>query len=106
MSADPPGTPRGSGTAFSPDGFWWWDGARWRSALSPDGMWRWDGRAWVAVPRPPAGGGGGGAGALIAVAGFGGVLLLVLLLTLLVLYTMGSEITNVFSNVAAALSGP
>jgi hypothetical protein len=32
---------------LSPDGFWWWDGARWVSAVSPDGRWRWDGEKWV-----------------------------------------------------------
>ncbi|HEY1456278.1 MAG TPA: hypothetical protein VGG31_07260 [Candidatus Dormibacteraeota bacterium] len=34
---------------FSPDGLYYWDGARWVNAVSPDGRFRWDGRAWVAV---------------------------------------------------------
>ena len=38
-----------SPTTFSPDGYWWWDGAGWKPALSSDGSWRWTGRAWVAA---------------------------------------------------------
>jgi hypothetical protein len=84
---------------------WWWDGAQWRPALSPDGRWRWDGHSWV--PAPPAGAHGGGAGGgmalLITVMAFGGILLFVSLITIIVPYTMGSQISNVFSNVVAAL---
>lgn len=105
MAAEPPQVGAGGGTTFSPDGFWWWDGSQWRSALSPDGAWRWNGSAWLPVSAPRTGG-PRASGVLIAAAGFGGVLLLVLLLTLFVLYTMGSQITNVFSNVAAALGSP
>jgi len=105
MGSDPTGAGRASGTTFSPDGYWWWDGSQWRPALSPDGLWRWDGRAWIPAGRPPSPAPRGG-GALIAVVAFGGVLLLVLLLTAFVLYAMGSQITNVFSNLAAALSSP
>src|SRR5438477_10424248 len=36
-------------TTFSPDGYWWWDGAGWKPAVSPDGSWRWTGQAWVAA---------------------------------------------------------
>src|SRR5713226_4433997 len=58
-----PGAQTGQGSRFSPDGFWWWDGAGWRPAYSQDRLWRWDGQAWV----PAAGGaaprsGGGGVG--------------------------------------------
>ena len=91
-------------STFSPDGLWWWDGAKWRAAISPDGRWRWDGRGWVpagAMPAPPRG--GGGTAALIIIASFGGILLLVMFLTLVILLTMGSQIANVFSNVVAAL---
>ena len=41
-------------TTFSPDGYWWWDGAGWKPALSPDGSWRWTGQAWIpAVAAQP-----------------------------------------------------
>lgn len=33
--------------SLSPDGYFFWDGARWAAAISPDGYWRWDGAAWV-----------------------------------------------------------
>ena len=95
----------GTGPRFSPDGLWWWDGTQWRSALSPDGLWRWDGRSWLpARPVPQPGAGGPGRSALLVTClVLGGILLLVVLITTVVLYSMGSQITNVFSNVAAAL---
>jgi len=40
---------------------------------------------------------------IITIAAFGGVLVLVALVAFAVLFTMGSQIANVFSNVAAAL---
>ena len=52
---------------LSPDGNYYWDGARWTSAVSPDGAWRWNGRAW----KPASGRGGGmtsGVAAIIAAA--------------------------------------
>lgn len=95
----PPPAPRGQ---FSPDGLWWWDGSQWRPAISPDGAWRWDGHGWVpAAQVRPAG--GGSTAAVVAIGIFAGVVVLVVLLTLVILYTMGSQISNVFSNVAAAL---
>jgi Flp pilus assembly pilin Flp len=106
MGVDPP-TPSGTRPTFSPDGLWWWDGAQWRPAVSPDGRWLWDGRGWVPAgpARLPQGRAGGGAGmaVIITIAAFGGILVLVALVTLAILYTMGSQISNVFSNVVAAL---
>lgn len=98
----PPGAPR---PTFSPDGLWWWDGKEWKPAVSPDGHWRWDGTSWQpAQPGAPRRGGGGATAAvIITVAVFGGILVLVGLITLVVLLTMGNQIANVFSNVAAAL---
>src|SRR5579872_5443899 len=73
--------------------------------FSPDGMWWWDGRSWVPAPRaaPTTGGGGAGTALVITILAGGGILLLVVLLTMLMLYEMGSQMTNVFSNVAGAL---
>ena len=73
--------------------------------MSPDGLWRWDGRAWLpARPMPqPAAGGGGTTAVLVTCLVVAGVLVLVVAITFVVLYTMGTQITNVFSNVAAAL---
>ncbi|HEY3084853.1 MAG TPA: hypothetical protein VGK28_05285 [Candidatus Dormibacteraeota bacterium] len=100
-------TPQGRGpTTFSPDGFWWWDGAQWRSAVSPDRRWRWNGQAWVPLRplAPPARGGGAATAAiLVTVLAFGGVIVLVAILTLVILLTMGNQLSNVFSNVVAAL---
>ncbi len=50
---------------LSPDGNYFWDGAKWTLATSPDGAWRWDGRSWTPVTRRP-GRISGGAAALIA----------------------------------------
>ncbi len=47
--------------SMSPDGAYWWDGARWRDAAveapaaaprSPDGAYWWDGRTWRPLPAP------------------------------------------------------
>jgi hypothetical protein len=94
-------------TRFSADGFWWWDGAEWRPALSQDRQWRWNGQAWepARLSAAPSSGGGAGAAIWITVAVFVGVLVLVAMFTVLILFTMGNQITNVFSNVAAALNG-
>jgi hypothetical protein len=100
-----PSQPGAPGPVFSPDGMWWWDGASWKPAISPDGLWRWNGRAWEpARPAgPPRRGGGAAAAIIITIAAFGGVLVLVSLFTVVVLLTMGNQISNVFSNVVAAL---
>jgi len=47
--------------------------------------------------------GGATTAVIITIAAFGGVLVLVALVAFAVLFTMGSQIANVFSNVAAAL---
>jgi len=85
---------------------WWWDGTQWRPAVSPDGFWRWDGRSWVPARgvAPTTGGGGTGTALIVTILAGGGILLLVVLFTMLMLYEMGSQMTNVFSNVAAALA--
>ena len=103
---DQPRQPAAGQGMFSPDGLWWWDGAQWKSALSPDRRWRWDGHAWVPFAQPVARGGGGGAAAavVITVLAFGGVLVLVSIVVLVALLTMGNQMANVFSNVAAALT--
>jgi len=106
MGADPPG-PSASRppTTFTPDGFWWWDGGQWRSAISADGRWRWNGQAWEPYrTAPPARAGGGATTAvLVTILAFGGILALVGILVGLSLYVMGNQISNVFSNVVAAL---
>jgi hypothetical protein len=33
-------------TGWSPDGSWFWDGARWNDSISEDGQWRFDGMSW------------------------------------------------------------
>jgi hypothetical protein len=109
MGGDPrtpaPSTPQ---TRFSADGFWWWDGAEWRPALSQDRLWRWNGQAWepAHLAAAPQARGGAGVAIGITVAIFLGVVVFVSLFTVLILYTMGSQISNVFSNVAAALTSP
>lgn len=42
----------GSPVQFSPDGEWFWDGARWQPAYSPDRRWRWDGARWLPAGSP------------------------------------------------------
>lgn len=87
---------------------WWWDGREWKSAISPDRLWRWNGQTWVPNRPEAARGGGGGAAAAVAitVVGFVGVLVLVSIVVIVILLTMGNQIANVFSNVAAALASP
>jgi Flp pilus assembly pilin Flp len=107
MGGDP-GTPTAPAaqTRFSADGFWWWDGSAWKPALSEDRLWRWNGQAWEPSRLPPARSSGPGAGAAIGitVAIFMGILVLVSIFTVVVLLTMGNQLANVFSNVAAALT--
>jgi Flp pilus assembly pilin Flp len=93
-------------TRFSADGLWWWDGTEWKPAISPDRHWRWNGQGWV--PATPAGGGAGGAGLAIGltVLAFVGVLFLVAVVVIVILLTIGNQLANVFSNVAAALGSP
>jgi Flp pilus assembly pilin Flp len=99
-------TPAHPQTRFSADGFWW-DGAEWRPAVSQDKLWRWNGQSWEpARPVGPAGREGAGAAIGITLAIFFGVIVLVSLVTVVILYSMGGQISNVFSNVAAALSSP
>ena len=92
-------------TRFSADGFWWWDGEEWRPAISQDRLWRWNGQSWEPA-RVAAGRGGAGAAIGITIAIFLGVIVLVSIVTVVILYTMGGQISNVFSNVAAALNSP
>ena len=94
-------------TRFSADGFWWWDGSSWKPALSQDRLWRWNGQGWEPNRSVTAPGSGSGAGLAIGltVLAFVGVLVVVSILVIVVLLTMGNQIANVFSNVAAAL-GP
>lgn len=100
--------PTATQTRFSADGFWWWDGAEWRPAISPDRLWRWNGQSWepARLPAAPPGRPGAGAAIGITIAIFLGVIVLVSLVTVVILYTMGGQISNVFSNVAAALNSP
>lgn len=106
MAANPPGQ-GGQPPVFSADGMWWWDGREWKSAISPDRMWRWNGQSWVPNRAAAAVGGGGAAAAvLITVVAFGGVLVLASIVVIVILLTMGNQIANVFSNVAAALASP
>jgi Flp pilus assembly pilin Flp len=110
MGGDPrTPAPATAQTRFSADGFWWWDGAEWRPALSQDRLWRWNGQAWEPArlaAAPTSRGGGAGVAIGITVAIFLGVVAFVSLITVVILYTMGGQISNVFSNVAAALSSP
>ena len=102
-----PAAQTGPGSRFSPDGFWWWDGAGWRPAYSQDRLWRWDGQAWVAAAggvAPRSGGGGVGLAIGLTVGAFALVLILVVVVVLVILSSMGGQIANVFSNVAAALN--
>ena len=68
---------------------------------SPDGRWVWNGTAWVPAPPPSR---GGRAGVVIGlVAGCIGILVLTSIVVIVILLTMGNQISNVFSNVVAAL---
>lgn len=95
-------------TRFSADGFWWWDGAEWRPALSADRLWRWNGHAWEPAHAGAAARSRSNAGAAIGitVAIFVVIVAAVGLITVVLLYAMGGQISNVFSNVTAALSSP
>jgi Flp pilus assembly pilin Flp len=110
MGGDPGAPPPAAGqTRFSADGFWWWDGAQWRPAYSQDRLWHWNGQAWEpARPTSPARSSGAGVGAAIGitVAIFAGIVVLVSAVVVVILYTMGDQIANVFSNVVAALASP
>ncbi len=86
---------------MSPDGRWWWDGARWFPAVSADGLWRWNGIQWVPVGKR-RGPGGVVIGTLL---GCAAIFLLTSLVVIVILLTMGGQISNVFSNVVAALNG-
>jgi len=100
-----PAAQTGQPGRFSPDGFWWWDGASWRPAYSQDRLWRWNGQSWVPAASAPARSGGGVALAIgVTVGAFAIVLILVVVVVLVILGTMGGQIANVFSNVAAALN--
>jgi hypothetical protein len=91
---------------FSPDGFWWWDGASWRPAYSQDRLWRWTGVSWVPAAGPQPSRGVSGTALGLGIGAFVLVVVLVAVIAGFVLYTMGSQIANVFSNVAAALGTP
>ena len=97
--------PTAAQTHFSVDGFWWWDGAEWKPAVSQDRLWRWNGHDWEPNGSVKASGAGSGVGAAVGltVASFVGVLILVSAIVVVVLLTMGNQITNVFSNTLAAL---
>ena len=93
-------------TRFSADGYWWWDGAEWRPAVSQDRLWRWNGQAWEpARPAASASRSNTGVAIGITVAIFVGIVALVAIVTVVVLYAAGGQISNVFSNVTAALNG-
>ncbi|HXJ47616.1 MAG TPA: hypothetical protein VNF91_00480 [Candidatus Acidoferrum sp.] len=108
MGGDPGApAPGPAQTRFSADGFWWWDGAQWRPALSEDRLWRWNGQTWEPARLAASTGSRAGVGAAIGitVVAFVGILVLVSLVVIVILLTMGNQITNVFSNVVAALNG-
>ena len=107
MDTRPSGPSTPARPVFSPDGFWWWDGREWRPAISPDRLWRWNGQAWEPNrPAPAAGGMGTGAAVAITLVAGIGILVLVVAVVAVILYAMGNQIANVFSNVAAALGSP
>jgi hypothetical protein len=111
MGGDPGAPPPvAAPTRFSADGFWWWDGSEWKPALSQDRLWRWNGQSWEPAGRGgvamSSGGPGAGAAIGITVAILLGIVVLVGLITVAILYTMGNQIANVFSNVVAALGTP
>jgi hypothetical protein len=82
---------QGGPPTFSPDGFWWWDGAAWQPAISPDRRWRWDGRAWIAIgeTRPPS---GVSTGALVAI--IAAVAVVVLVVVSVMAYVGFSRVGN------------
>ena len=88
---------------FSPDGLWWWTGSEWKPAISPDRRWRWNGAAWVplAVQQMPQAQDPAVTAGIIL--GGVGVLVFVLFLVIVILLTMGNQISNVFDNVVTAL---
>jgi hypothetical protein len=100
MAAPPPPSPQ---THFSADGFGWWDGAEWRPAYSQDRLWRWTGQGWVPTGMPAPGAGQAVGLTLGLLLGFVGILVLVSIIVIAILLTMGNQLTNVFSNVVAAL---
>ena len=108
--ASPPVAPVPTGGLtgrYSPDGFWWWDGASWKPAYSQDRLWRWNGQTWVpAQAAPPPSKGGSGLAIGLIVGGFVLVLVVVAAIVVGLLYFAGPQISNVFSNVAAALGSP
>ena len=95
----PPLPPR-----FSPDGNWFWTGTEWKPAISPDRSWRFDGYRWV-PNQPPGRSGAATAGITVGVVlGAVAVLVLVGFIAIIVLLTMGNQLSNVFANVAGALT--
>jgi len=70
---------------YSPDGFWWWDGASWKPAYSQDRLWRWNGQTWVAAQAPPAQSKGGSGLAIGLIVG-GFVLVLVVVAVIVVIF--------------------
>lgn len=101
MGAPPPQPPP-SQPRFSPDGSWWWTGTEWKPAISPDHLWRWNGYQWVPY-QVPTGTGGTARITIGIVAGAIVVVAFVSFIAVIILLTMGNQITNVFSNVTAAL---
>jgi hypothetical protein len=99
--AQPPGSSQNL-TAFSPDGYWWWDGAAWQPALSPDGMWRWSGQAWIATGPMRASSRGLSTGALVAI--IAGVTALVLVVVAILGYAAVSRFNT--QPPAATHAGP
>ena len=100
--------PAGQQGRYSADGFWWWDGANWQPAYSQDRLWRWNGQSWVPAVGQPSTAATGNAGLAIGlgIGLFVLVIVMVVVIVLVVLGTMGDQIANIFSNVAAALSSP
>ncbi|HEX2681161.1 MAG TPA: hypothetical protein VHQ03_07695 [Candidatus Dormibacteraeota bacterium] len=97
--ASPP-TPQ---SQFSPDGLWWWSGSEWKPAISPDRLWRWNGAAWVPSAAPVAPPRRDPAVTAGIILGGVAVLVFVLFLVIVILLTMGNQISNVFDNVVTAL---
>jgi hypothetical protein len=91
---------------FSPDGFWWWDGASWKPAYSQDRLWRWNGASWVPAQSAPPRSSNTGLVLGLGIGLFVLVMIVVAAIVAAILYTSGAQIANVFSNVAAALGSP